>query len=123
MAYIEQNVLDGMMPFFRAAFRKYNIKGDIIIRHNMSLVITLKRGPFRELVGMDGDDITVYARKSNSDTPPAQNPTIISMINELLAIANEGNWDKNFRVGWRVELRAGVWGKPFKAAKIIVQDA
>ena len=119
MAYINQEKKATMMPAFKAAFAKYGVKGSVSIRHSSTLIVTISSGPMRELSGFDGEELSWYLRTTNERTPPAQNPQIISMINELLDIANEGNWDESdtqtdyFNVGWYVEVRAGRWNKPF----------
>lgn len=133
MAYVSQELKSKLSPAIKAVCKKYGVKASIAVRNHMTLCLNVKSGSI-DFIGNSnrvcGNDFYQVARgfKPNTSGYDQVNPYHFqnhydgdaqAFLTEVLAIMNDGNWDKSdiqtdyFNVGWYVDVNIGKWDKPY----------
>lgn len=133
MAYVSQELKSKLSPAIKAVCKKYGIRASIAVRNHMTLCLNVKSGSI-DFIGNSnrvcGNDFYQVARgfKPNTSGYDQVNPYHFqnhydgdaqAFLTEVLAIMNDGNWDKSdiqtdyFNVGWYVDVNIGKWDKPY----------
>ena len=112
MAYMNQETKAKIAPEIKKVLAKYDLKGTLAIRHNATLVLTLKQGKV---------DLTALQDKSiNHYHLDQYDPSYSHIFRELVNAMNQGNHDNSrpefdqFDVGWYIEICVGRYDKPYK---------
>jgi len=129
MAYMSQDRKNKIAPKVKALLKKYRLKGSLSVRHNSTLVLTIRAGAI-DFIGNYNETV--------SQRYPDQNRRAVNYIDvntyycdkyfsgvasdalcELIAAMNDGNHDNSdamtdyFDVGWYVDVHVGKWDKPY----------
>lgn len=133
MAYVSQELKSKLSPAIKAVCKKYGVKASIAVRNHMTLCLNVKSGSI-DFIGNSnrvcGADFYQVSRgfKPNTSGYDQVNPYHFqnhydgdaqAFLTEVLAIMNDGNWDKSdiqtdyFNVGWYVDVNIGKWDKPY----------
>ena len=133
MAYVSQELKSKLSPAIKAVCKKYGIKASIAVRNHMTLTLNVKSGKI-DFIGNSnrvcGADFYQVSRgfKPNTTGYDQVNPYHFqshydgdakAFLSEVLAVMNDGNWDKSdiqsdyFNVGWYVSVNIGKWNKPY----------
>ena len=133
MAYVSQELKSKLSPAIKAVCKKYGVKASIAVRNHMTLCLNVKSGSI-DFIGNSnrvcGNDFYQVSRgfKPNTSGYDQVNPYHFqnhydgdaqAFLTEVLAIMNDGNWDKSdiqtdyFNVGWYVDVNIGKWDKPY----------
>lgn len=133
MAYVSQELKSKLSPAIKAVCKKYGVKASVAVRNHMTLCLNVKSGSI-DFIGNSnrvcGNDFYQVARgfKPNTSGYDQVNPYHFqnhydgdaqAFLTEVLAIMNDGNWDKSdiqtdyFNVGWYVDVNIGKWDKPY----------
>ena len=113
MAYMSQEKKKALMPNIKAVLKKYNMKGTVSVKDNMSLVVRLTAGAIDFNLNYGYEQVNHYHIHSNYDGIAAQ------FLTELKAAMNDGNHDKSdpqidyFCVGWYITINIGQYDKNY----------
>lgn len=139
MAYMNTERKAQFVPLIKKVLSKYGIKGTLSVRNHSTLVLTIKSGRINfcqnwadtypanyldspiayHVSGVPNHiDVNVYHIDSHFTGRARQ------CLNELLAVMNQGNWDRSdiqtdyWDVGWYVDINVGRWNKPYIFEKV-----
>jgi hypothetical protein len=130
MAYISQEKKAKIAPAVKAILKKYNVKGSLAVRNQMTLVLNLKQGSI-DFVG-NFNAVTGGSLHGNYVEYVQVNPywyhdhfdgKAKAFLSEVLAAMNDGNHDNSnamidyFDVGWYVDVNIGKWNKSYTLVK------
>jgi hypothetical protein len=117
MAYMSQERKAELAPAIKAILKKYNITATIAVRHHMTLVLNIKKGP----IDFGGDNVDVnpyWYQEHYKDRPEA-----LAFLKEVIPAMMVGNHDRSdiqtdyFDVGWYIDVNIGQWQKPYQLVK------
>ena len=133
MAYVSQELKSKLSPAIKAICKKYGVKASIAVRNHMTLCLNIKSGTI-DFIGNSnrvcGADFYQVARGFKPNTTGYDQVNTYhfqnhydgeakAFLTEVLAVMNDGNWDKSdiqtdyFNVGWYVDVNIGKWNKPY----------
>jgi len=138
MAYFSKDDKAKVAPLIKAVLGKYGLKGSISIRHDMSLVVTIKSGKLnfmeadRKIQERDcirnGHVLEIYNRDHLSANQyhsaeghrKVKENTIAAFYDELYAAMKSADWfDKSdsqtdyFHTAYYMDVNIGKWNKPY----------
>ena len=129
MAYIRQEDKKKLAPKIKAVLKKYGVKGSISIRHNSTLIVTLKEGAL-DLVGEENAARKRRAERNWDKFHPVQSDFQISpeyqndrspFFNELADAMKGDKWYENsdvmndyYDTGYYMEISVGKYNKPYQ---------
>ena len=137
MAYFNQERKAERAPAIKAILKKYNVKGSLAVRNNMTFVLNIKSGEIDFIENyIKTDAAKPYGNKMSSDQVEyiRKNRSLDvntywyqehysgkakSFLKEILVAMNGGNHDNSdiqtdyFDVGWYVDVNIGSWNKPY----------
>lgn len=115
MAYYSQAQKQQHAPQIRALLKEYNMKGSLSVRHNSTVVLTLKSGPidFGQAEHRGFLDVNVYWLNEHYTGVARE------FLKRAYAILMQGNHNNSdiqtdyFDVGWYVDIHVGRWSQPY----------
>lgn len=122
MAYMSQERKKIIHEALKPILQKYNVKGTLSVRNNMTIVLSIREGSV-DFVG----DLVEEMRDTSGyiDVNPYHYKNhfrgkSLKFLTEAFEVLNSGNWDKSdistdyFNVGWYVDVRIGKFRAPYK---------
>lgn len=128
MAYMNQDIKRRLAPRVKSILEKYELKGSLSVRHNSTLVLTLRQGKINFLANYNEIAAKNNSRQFTDGYLPVNvywykemfSDKALEFLTEIIPLLNEGNHDNSdamtdyFDVGWYVNVRVGDWDKPYK---------
>lgn len=112
MAYVSQEDKAKLAPLVKAVLKKYDMKGTIAIRHNMSLVVNINQGP----IDFGNTNFTVNEYHIASQ----YTGKTLSFLEELVdSMKGPDFFDKSdsqsdyFHVSHYIDINVGKYDKPY----------
>ena len=112
MAYFSQERKKEMQPKIKALLKEYNMKGNLSVRHNSSVILNLKEGAI--------DFKTDYEQVNTYYIEERYKGEAKAFLKKAKAILMSGNHNNNdlhtdyYDVGWYADINIGKWDKPYK---------
>lgn len=121
MAYMSQDRKKEIHKNLKPVLKKWGLKGTLSVDNHSTLVLKIKSGDLDLLGDLNWHNDTP---RDHCDVNPYHYRTQFKgdsrdAIGEILAVMNDGNWDKSdimtdyHNVGWYVDIKIGKWNKPY----------
>lgn len=115
MAYFSQDDKKKIAPIVKKVLAKHGLKGSLSVRHNSTVVLTVKSGKIDFGLQLGEVDVNQYWYKEHYEG----NDAAINFFNEMFPVLNTGNYDNSdiqtdyFDRGFYCDLKIGRWGQSY----------
>lgn len=133
MAYMSQENKKSRSPYIKSILKKYELKGNLSVRHHSTLVLTIREGKI-DFIGNYNQTGNDDPYSHNNRFEPAKDyiqvneyyykehftgiaKECLGELREVMNVGNHNNSDPmrdHFDVGWYVDIKVGEWDKPYK---------
>lgn len=134
-AYMSQENKQKMAPKIKALCNEYSVKGSLSVRHNLSVVFTIREGKIDFMGEYTFQDSYLHKWEPEEMEKERERGYIqvntyhfqkhftgesLEFLTKAIDILYEGNHDNSdiqsdyFDVGWYVDVNIGQWDKPYK---------
>lgn len=125
MAYVNQETKKMVEPKIKAILRKYNLKGTVAVRHNMTLVVNIKSGNLdfiNNYISTTGNQYAWgYMQINNYYINRHFSGIVCDCLMELYNATKIDTWRDNsdlltdyFDISYYIDINIGKYDKPYK---------